>query len=265
MKIQSLLHGAHLCLIESDLDNKTRLSFLISKLWNEGLALFHDEHVINIESPGRPSRPNLVNPDKLANRGTGTEYGRIALMHAIAHIEFNAINLAWDAIHRFRDLPVEYYSDWVKVANDETRHFLMVRNYLKERGYDYGDFDAHDGLWHMAERTCHDPLVRMALVPRVLEARGLDVTPQLIEKFQQVNDHDAASILEVIYTEEIDHVKTGSRWFSYLCKQRQLPEQDTFVTLFKAYVGRSIRGNLNYQARLSAGFSKSELSMLSSI
>ena len=265
MHIQSLLHGARLCLVESNLDEKTRLSFLTSRLWNEGLKLVHDDTIINIRNPGRPVRPILVNPDNLANRGTGTRNGRITMMHAIAHIEFNAINLAWDAIHRFRGLPVEYYSDWVKVANDETRHFVMIRKYLIEQGYDYGDFDAHDGLWHMADRTSHDPLVRMALVPRVLEARGLDVTPLMIEKFQQANDVEAASILEVIYSDEIEHVKTGSRWFSYLCKERQLHEQDTFVSLFKEYVGHSIRGNLNYQARLSAGFSESELNMLSRI
>lgn len=265
MQIQSLLHGARLCLVESDVDEKTRLSFLTSRLWEEGLTLVNNDEVFRYLKPGRPARPELVNPDNLANRGTGTRQGRIAMMHAIAHIEFNAINLAWDAIYRFRDLPVEYYSDWVKVANDETRHFLLVRNYLNERGYDYGDFEAHDGLWHMAERTSHDPLVRMALVPRVLEARGLDVTPQIIEKFQQAKDLDAASILETIYTEEIDHVKTGSRWFSFLCKERRLSAQDTFVKLFNEYVGRSIRGKLNYHARLSAGFTESELRMLKSI
>lgn len=265
MQIQSLLHGAHLCLVESDLDEKTRLSFLTSRLWDEGLTFLNNEEVFRHLEPGRPARPILVNPDNLASRGTGSRQGRIAMMHAIAHIEFNAINLAWDAIYRFRGLPIEYYSDWIKVADDETRHFLMVRNYLKERGHDYGDFDAHDGLWHMAERTSHDPLVRMALVPRVLEARGLDVTPQMIEKFLQANDIDAAKILETIYTEEIEHVKTGSRWFSYLCNERQLPEQDTFAKLFKEYVGRSIRGKLNYQARLSAGFTESELRMLNSI
>jgi len=175
--------------------------------------------------PGRPSKPGLVNPNDLPLRGTGTAEGRLALMHAIAHIEFNAINLAWDVIFRFRDLPKIFFTDWAKVVREETIHFNLIRKYLLEHDCDYGDFDAHDGLWHMAERTKHDSMVRMALVPRVLEARGLDVTPEMIKKFRHAGDKNAVNILEYIYDDEIGHVETGGRWFRYLCNQRDLNDQ----------------------------------------
>src|SRR5690606_21176589 len=172
-----------------------------------------------IRMPGRPLRPRLVHPRELPRRGFGTDEGRAAFIHAIAHIEFNAIDLGWDAVYRFREMPARYYADWVMVADDEARHFTMLRARLQALGFDYGAFDAHNGLWEMAEKTAHDVLARMALVPRVLEARGLDVTPGMIVKLRALGDHATADILEVILGEEIAHVAAGSRWYRWHCER----------------------------------------------
>ncbi|EQD45770.1 protein containing DUF455, partial [mine drainage metagenome] len=165
--------------------------------------------------PGRPPRPELVNPRALSRRGLGTAAGRAALVHAVAHIEFNAINLAWDAVARFRDMPADFYRDWCACAADEARHFTLLSTRLGELGMAYGDLPAHDGLWGMAQRTRHSVLARMALVPRVLEARGLDVTPGMIARLRAVRDHATADILEVILREEVAHVAAGTRWFRW--------------------------------------------------
>jgi len=163
-----------------------------------------------IRMPGRPVRPALVPTRNLPQRGLGSEEGRAAFVHAITHIEFNAIDLAWDAAYRFRGLPREYYADWVSVASDEARHFAMLRGRLQQMGFDYGDFDAHNGLWEMAEKTADDGLARMALVPRVLEARGLDVTPGMITKLRSQGDAETAAILEVILAEGLSPERAGN-------------------------------------------------------
>ena len=165
-----------------------------------------------IRMPGRPGRPRLVHPRELPRRGLGSAEGRAAFLHAIAHIELNAIDLAWDAVYRFRGLPAAFYADWVQVAHDESRHFVLLRNRMREFGHDYGDFDAHNGLWEMTEKTAHDGLARMALVPRVLEARGLDVTPGMIVKLRELGDEATVAILDLILQEEVAHVAAGSRW-----------------------------------------------------
>ncbi len=211
--------------------------------------------------PGRPALPRLVPPRDLARRGLGSAEGRAAFIHSIAHIEFNAIDLAWDAVYRFRGLPHAYYSDWVAVAHDEARHFSMLRTRLRALGYDYGDFDAHNGLWEMAEKTAHDGLVRMALVPRVLEARGLDVTPAMIVKLRALGDDATADILATILDEEVAHVAAGSRWFGWYCEQQQCEPEATFGALL-AHYALGTRGPINEKARLAAGFSQLELAQL---
>jgi uncharacterized ferritin-like protein (DUF455 family) len=188
--------------------------------------------------------------------------GLAALIHAIAHIEFSAINLAWDAVYRFRGMPRDYYDDWVRVAAEEAQHFRWLREHLRSLGYDYGDFEVHAGLWEMAEHTAHDPLIRMALVPRVLEARGLDATPQMIERLRAVGDESGVAILKVILSDEIGHVAAGSRWFRYLCIQRGLDPGPTFRELVMRYFKGHIKGPLNREARLQAGFSVQELADL---
>lgn len=184
------------------------------------------------------------------------------MMHAVAHIEFNAMNLALDAVHRFRGMPREYYNDWLRVADEEARHFLMVRDYLREHNHDYGDFDAHNGLWEMAEKTVADVLERMALVPRVLEARGLDVTPGIIEKLNQARDTEAAGILEVIYAEEVGHVEIGTHWFRHICEERGLASDPTFRKLLKKHFPNGLHGPFNLDARARAGFSETEMMCL---
>ena len=211
---------------------------------------------------GRPARPELVHPSRLPRRGLGSEAGRAALLHAVAHIEFNAINLALDAALRFPGMPPAFYRDWLSVAADEARHFRLLADRLAEIDTAYGDLPAHDGLWEMAEKTAHDPLVRMALVPRVLEARGLDVTPGMIERLRQVGDARSVACLEIILDEEVRHVAIGSTWFAYLCRQRGCDPEPTFRRLLDEYYGHGLPGPFNHAARLEAGFSESELRAL---
>lgn len=218
-----------------------------------------------IGMPGRPPRPRLVHPRELPRRGFGTLEGLAAFVHAVAHIEFNAIDLAWDAVYRFRGMPEAFYADWASVAFDEARHFTMLRARLQSLGHDYGDFDAHNGLWEMAQKTAHDGLARMALVPRVLEARGLDVTPGMIVKLRQHGDDATADILEVILREEVGHVAAGSRWFRWHCEQRGLEPRVTFRALLAEYARAVLYGPFNRAARLDAGFDADELASLEAL
>lgn len=218
-----------------------------------------------IRMPGRPDRPCLVHPRSLPRRGFGTTEGRAAFIHAIAHIELNAIDLGWDAVYRFRGLPPDYYADWVRVADDEARHFVLLRDRLRELGFDYGDFDAHNGLWEMCEKTAHDGMARMALVPRVLEARGLDVTPGMIVKLRSLGDTATVAILELILREEVAHVAAGSRWFRWFCERRELEPDATFRALLADYARAVLHGPFNLDARAAAGFSDEELAALQAI
>jgi uncharacterized ferritin-like protein (DUF455 family) len=217
------------------------------------------------QSPGRPEQPSLVHFTRLAQRRLTTAMGRAAFLHALAHIEFNAINLAWDAVCRFPGLPGQYYLDWSRVAGEEACHFTLLVERLREAGHEYGDFPAHDGLWEMAEKTAHDPLVRMALVPRVLEARGLDVTPGMLGRLEAVGDAGSVRVLRRILDDEIGHVRIGSRWFEYLCEQRGLDPAQTFGQLLAAYGMQRIRPPLNLPARRQAGFAQHELDLLSQL
>lgn len=211
--------------------------------------------------PGRPKRPELVPAATVPRRGLGTLPGRAAFIHAVAHIEFNAINLALDAVWRFAGMPEDFYRDWLSVAQDEARHFQMLSKRLDDLGYHYGDFPAHNGLWEAAEKTAHDVLVRMALVPRVLEARGLDVTPGLMHRLSSVGDVETVAILEVILREEVRHVAIGTRWFRYLCDQRGLNSETTFPDLLVEYRMR-LNPPFNFAAREAAGFTPRELATL---
>jgi uncharacterized ferritin-like protein (DUF455 family) len=213
-------------------------------------------------APGRPARPRLVQPRELPQRGLSSREGRAALVHAVAHIEFNAINLAWDAVARFRGLPSEYYRDWAGVAVDEARHFGWLAARLADLGHAYGDFDAHDGLWDMAVRTADSCLARMALVPRVLEARGLDVTPGMISRLRKAGDGETARILESILEEEVAHVAAGSRWFAWCCEREGREPASTFEELVAKHLRGALRGPFNAKARLAAGFTAVELARL---
>ncbi len=212
--------------------------------------------------PGRPARPVLVPPTQVPRRRPGSVAGRIALVHAIAHIEFNAIDLAWDAVARFEGMPEAFYRDWTRVAGEEARHFRMLSDRLQALGAAYGDLPAHDGLWEMAMATRHDVLERMALVPRVLEARGLDVTPGMIERLRVAGDLETVAALEVILKEEVGHVAIGSRWFRFCCEQRGLEPRETFRRLLRQKMQGRVKPPLHREARCAAGFSEEELDAL---
>ncbi len=212
--------------------------------------------------PGRPIKPELVSPLEVKKRSMRTEEGRAALIHALAHIEFNAINLALDAIWRFNEMPEKYYGDWLKVAAEEAYHFSLLNAHLQTLGYQYGDFTGHNSLWEMADRTKEDVLSRMALVPRTMEARGLDASPPLRNKLAQIGDTDAANILDIILRDEIGHVAIGNYWFNWLCEQRRLEPIATYDNLAKKYKAPKLRRPFNLEARRKAGFSETELALL---
>jgi uncharacterized ferritin-like protein (DUF455 family) len=228
--------------------------------WQQGvLRRVADGEIHRIESPGRPARPALVRPQDVPRRRLNSDEGRAALIHAITHIEFNAINLALDAVYRFRDMPDDFVGDWLQVGAEEAYHFGLLHERLRALGFDYGDFPAHNGLWEMAVKTDFDPLVRMALVPRVLEARGLDVTPGMIEKLEKAGDRETVDCLHIILRDEIGHVAIGSRWFRHLCDQRGLDAEQTFRDLIRDYMRGVLPGPFHVEARLQAGFTETEL------
>ncbi len=212
--------------------------------------------------PGKPAKPELVYATQVQYRSMATAQGRAALIHALAHIELNAVNIALDAIWRFANLPAAYYQDWLSVARDEARHFLLLEAHLKTLGFEYGDFAAHNGLWDMAEQTKHDVLVRMALVPRTLEARGLDASPQVRNKLFSCGDKKGADIVSIILADEVGHVLVGNRWFYWLCEQRGLEPLATFTQLAKQYNAPKLIAPLNIAARREAGFSEQELQLM---
>ncbi|MDP9043803.1 MAG: ferritin-like domain-containing protein [Pseudomonadota bacterium] len=212
--------------------------------------------------PGRPARPRLVPARDVPGRSAFSLEGRAALLHAVTHIEFNAINLALDAVWRFAGLPLAYYADWLRVAAEEALHFTLLRDHLTRLGWDYGAFDAHDGLWTMAERTAHDPTARMALVPRTLEARGLDATPPMQAKLQRAGDARAAEILGLILRDEIGHVAIGNRWYRWLCDRDGHDPVALYPELAARYQAPRLRPPFNFSAREAAGFTPAELERL---
>ncbi len=212
--------------------------------------------------PGRPATPILVNPGLVKRRSMATQEGRAVLIHALAHIEFNAINLALDAIWRFANMPNAYYQDWLKVAAEEAYHFDLLNTHLKTQGFQYGDFPAHNSLWEMVSKTTDSILARMALVPRTMESRGLDALPPIQEKLSQANDHEAVALLQIILNDEIGHVEIGNRWFNYLCQQQSLDPIKAYAELVERYEAPKLRGPFNYQARKAAGFTEAELAAL---
>jgi uncharacterized ferritin-like protein (DUF455 family) len=215
--------------------------------------------------PGRPMRPHLIPAIQVATRTPFTPEGLAALLHAVCHIEFNAINLALDAVWRFPDMPERFYQDWLLVAYEESQHFQMLHQHLNSLGYQYGDFDAHDGLWHMCQKTADDVLARMALVPRTLEARGLDATPLIQAKLRKAASPDAlraVEILDIILRDEVGHVAIGNHWYRWLCAQRGLDPVSRYGELVKRYDAPKLRPPFNEEARKRAGFTTTELDYL---
>jgi uncharacterized ferritin-like protein (DUF455 family) len=213
--------------------------------------------------PGRPPLPRLVPAKSVPTRSPFTLEGRAALLHAVTHIEFNAINLALDAVWRFPGMPPDYYRDWLRVASEEALHFTLLREHLATLGFDYGAFDAHDGLWAMTQRTAHDITARMALVPRTLEARGLDAAPPMQAKLRQAGDLRAVEILDVILRDEVGHVAIGNRWYRWLCTRDGHEPVSHYAELARRHAAPRLRPPFNTAARLAAGFTAAEIAELS--
>jgi len=254
------------CLDACDPSQKVNLTQSLYEDWCAGKLDIDRSFVAEkIAEVGRPEAPELVAPREVSRRSINTVEGRVILCHALAHIEFNAINLALDAVYRFTDMPIEYYADWLKVASEEAYHFTLLESYLHRRDASYGDFSAHNGLWEMAQITAHDVMIRMALVPRVLEARGLDVTPGILKKLAQAKDEEFIGHLEIIQKDEIGHVAIGSYWFKFLCEKRGLDYRETFKQLIRDYMNGSLRGPFDEVARLQAGFTAQEIADLNAL
>jgi len=212
--------------------------------------------------PGRPARPELRHPSEMKNRAVGSIEGRAALLHALAHIESNAIDLALDIVWRFEGMPEAFYLDWLQVAREEALHFELLHAHLRELGFAYGDFPAHTGLWDMAEKTSGNLLARLALVPRTLEARGLDASPAIRNKLISVGDRRGGEIIDIILRDEIGHVAVGNRWYRHLCQLKALDPVHTYAALALRYGAPTLKGPFNLEARRAAGFDEAELALL---
>ena len=254
----SLAEMAVEVLTTADGKAKTDLSLVHAKTWFESR---NNASTIEIGSaepplhPARPEYPQLLSPRDVPKRKPGSRQGRIALLHAVAHIELNAVDLHWDIIARFSTvpLPLGFFDDWVKAASEESKHFQLVSSCLEQMDSHYGALPAHAGMWRAAEDTKSDLLGRLAVVPMVLEARGLDVTPNMIEIFRKAQAHDAVAALETIYREEVSHVAYGSKWFNFLCGREDLDPKEVFHTLVKKYFKGALKPPFNEEKRADAG------------
>ncbi len=262
----NLFDAALTCLQACEAADKVALTRATAQAWRDGqLSLAATTTAQIIETPGLPARLRLVMPRDLPQRRPDSREGRAILFHALAHIEFNAINLAWDAVYRFRAMPAAYYADWIRVAEEEASHFELLRAHLNTLDADYADWPGHNGLWEMALKTAHDPLVRMALVPRCLEARGLDVNPGIQGKLRAVGDDEGCALLDIILRDEIGHVAIGDRWFRHLCAERNLEVEASYRRLIDEYMKGPLKGPFHLEARRRAGFSEAELAYLQGV
>ena len=261
--IENLFHRLHTALASDDIEQKPLLAQQLYDDWRANKFELPVNGAQNIPLVhGVPPRPEIVPGAKVPRRSPAMREGRAALLHAVAHIEYSAIDLALDHAYRFRGLPRDYYADWLRVAADEARHFGLLRNYLQALGYDYGDFPVHDSLWQMAAKTKDDVLSRMAIVPRLMEARGLDATPPIRAKLLQVGDHEAVRILDIILNDEIIHVSIGDKWFRFFCAQQNVEPDATYRELIVRYAAPWPQSPMNEKARRAAGFGEDELRQL---
>jgi uncharacterized ferritin-like protein (DUF455 family) len=252
------------CLHNTAIDEKLALTHHAwQTLTNGELTVSDDVPVLAIAEVKFPSKPMLLAPRAMPKRKLTTPDGVAAFFHAIAHVEFVAIYLAWDIVYRFRGMPTQFYQDWLRVADEEAQHFELIRIHLQKMGIDYGDLPAHGGLWDHAKDTAHDLLARLAMVPRCMEARGLDVTPALIEKFNSMGDDASVTLLTRILTDEVGHVERGSYWFKQLCQQQGVESEAKYQQLImQYYIGGKPKGPFNREMRIIAGFSNAELDWL---
>ena len=261
-----LREAAYSALCETQAADKVQA---VQLLWAQRETLALDTQALmqdaSHKAPGRPDKPLLQNPQHVPQRSVHTDKGLAALVHSVCHIEFNAINLALDAVWRFAGLPHNYYQDWLSVAYEESTHFVLLQNLLDRMGSAYGDFAAHDGLWSMCEKTAGDVLARMALVPRTLEARGLDATPLIQAKLLlSASPHAKAfqSVLDTILRDEVGHVAIGNHWFRYLCDAQGLDPLSHYPALVQHHAAPRLKPPFNSSARLAAGFTQAEIDWL---
>lgn len=253
----SLVEAARTIVASPDLDEKIRLAYRASKAWfGHGLSLGALSDPAGMpDRPGRPPHPELKAPRDMPRRSAGGSKGRIALLHSLAHIELNAVDMTWDLVGRFahEDMPRAFFDNWVQVGLEEAKHFELLSRRLVELGSWYGELPAHDGLWQAAQATGHDLTARLAVVPLVLEARGLDVTPATIESLLAAGDAASAEILEIIYRDEKRHVAFGAKWFRHMCDRQGLPPEPTFHALVRANFRGALKPPFNDRARSEAG------------
>ncbi|MEK1932362.1 MAG: ferritin-like domain-containing protein [Pararhizobium sp.] len=258
--IRSLRDGTARAIRAADLDTKTLLAQAVARRWSaRNLSLRSPLDTQVPDRPGRPEKPNLIPPRQVPKRALTTEKGRIALLHAIAHIELNAVDLALDIVARFASEPVpnSFFDGWMRVAFEEAKHFRLVRDRLRQLGADYGDLPAHDGLWQAAHDTRNDLTARLAVVPLILEARGLDVTPALQAKMREAGDLESAAVLDVIYEDEKGHVAVGAKWFRFLCARQKKDPAAAFQALVRANFRGPLKAPFNDTARAEAGLTPS--------
>lgn len=257
---RSLRGGATEAILSADLDRKTLLAQETATRWFERrLSLRSPLDPPLPLRPGRPEKPELVPPRAVEKRSLHTLNGRIALLHSIAHIELNAVDLALDIVARFASEPVphSFFDGWMQVAFEEAKHFRLIRDRLRALGADYGDLPAHDGLWQAAHDTRNDLTARLAVVPLILEARGLDVTPPLQAKMRETGDHASADILDIIYNDEKGHVAVGAKWFRFLCAREKKDPSATFKELVRTNFRGPLKPPFNDVARAEAGLTPS--------
>lgn len=249
---------------QADIDGKLALTHEAWQAHVDGVLSYStDRPAWPIEQITFPERPEWLTPREMPRRKLTTPDGVAAFFHAIAHVEFVAIYLAWDILYRFRDMPEQFYQDWLRVADEEAKHFAMIRAHMRSMHIDYGDLPAHGGLWDHAKDTVDDLPGRLAMVPRCMEARGLDVTPGLIEKFRILGDDASVAVLERILTDEVGHVELGSYWFKFVCRQRGFDAESKYRDLIaQYYIGGKPKGPFNRELRKIAGFSDAEIDWL---
>jgi len=264
--MKNLFEFAEACLHNVDIDEKLALTHQARQLLEDGeLSLTSDQPVQPVELVKFPDKPELLAPRNMPKRKLRKAEGAVAFFHAIAHIEFVAIYLAWDILYRFRGLPDQFYQDWLCIADEEAQHFELIRKHLNSMGSDYGDLPAHSGLWDYAGNTADHLLARLALIPRCMEARGLDVTPALIDKFSALGDEAGVALLTRILTDEVGHVERGSYWFKTICEQQGFEPDAKYRELIEEYyLGGKPKGPFNREMRIIAGFSNDELDWLES-
>ncbi len=261
--MKSLFDYAQSCLQTYDIEQKLILTHAAWHAWQcDALSYTDTQPIADIHFTQFPARPILLPPKQMPKRNLNSAQGVASLFHALAHIEFIAIYLAWDMLYRFRGLPKQFYQDWLKVADEEAQHFALIREHLRDLGMEYGDLPAHQGLWEHAQNTADNLLARLAIVPRCMEARGLDVTPLMIEKFNARGDAKSVAILTRILQDEVGHVAIGSYWFNTLCLEQNLAPEPTYQQLLQQFYKGKPKGPFNREMRIIAGFSTAELTWL---